>query len=257
MTPYYTDDRVQLYLGDCREVLPALGVTADLVVADPPYGETSLAWDTWPEEWLQVAAGVAQSLWCFGSMRMFLQRGREFDDAGWKLSQDVVWEKPVGSGFAADRFRRVHETAAHWYRGPWTEVHHDAPREPYSGPPMHHGHHGVKRAGVAHTGTIGSEPWVDDGTRLMRSVIKAPQVRGGHPTEKPTALLELLIAYGCPPGGLVVDPMAGSGSTLDAARQSGRRAIGVEAHEPYCEAAAKRLAQDVLPLDPEETPHVH
>lgn len=51
-TPYYADEQVTLYLGDCREVLPALGVTADCIVADPPYGETSLAWDRWPDGWL-------------------------------------------------------------------------------------------------------------------------------------------------------------------------------------------------------------
>jgi site-specific DNA-methyltransferase (adenine-specific) len=68
-----------------------------------------------------------------------------------------------------------------------------------------------------------------------------------HPTEKPVELLDPLIRYACPPGGLVVDPFAGSGSTLDAARQSGRRAIGIEKHEPYAEAAARRLSALTLP----------
>lgn len=63
--PYWEGDGVALYLGDCREVLPALGLTADCVVADPPYGETSLPWDRWPEGWLDTAAGVTRSLWCF------------------------------------------------------------------------------------------------------------------------------------------------------------------------------------------------
>ncbi|MHA6764765.1 DNA methyltransferase [Streptacidiphilus sp. PAMC 29251] len=55
-----------------------------------------------------------------------------------------------------------------------------------------------------------------------------------------------MITYACPPGGLVLDLFAGSGSTLDAARQTGRRAVGIERHEPYIEAAAKRLQQSVL-----------
>ncbi len=246
MTPYYEDGTVRLFLGDCREVLPALGVTADLCLADPPYGETSLAWDRWPDGWLASAAGVTRSLWCFGSLRMYLRRAAEF--AAWKLSQDVIWEKRDGSGVASDRFRRVHEQPSHWYRGPWSAVYHDVPRDTYAGPEQHHGHHGVRQAGITHTGTIGKKPWADNGTRLARSVIKIRSMQGRalHPTEKPAGILDPLITYACPPGGLVVDPFSGSGSTLDAARCSGRRAIGIELHEPYAEKAARRLSQMTL-----------
>ena len=93
--------------------------------------------------------------------------------------------------------------------------------------------------------------WTDDGTRLMTSVldVRSMHRNGGiHPTEKPLGLLDPLIRYGCPVGGLVLDPFAGSGSTLDAARQAGRRATGIEADERYCEAAARRLSAGVLPL---------
>lgn len=127
MTPYFEADGVTLYVGDMREVLPALGITCDLVLADPPYGETSLVWDRWPDGWLTVAAQVSRSLWCFGSMRMFLKHAGEFETAGWKLSQDIVWEKHNGSGFQNDRFKRVHENATHWYRGPWSEQYRDTP----------------------------------------------------------------------------------------------------------------------------------
>jgi site-specific DNA-methyltransferase (adenine-specific) len=82
----------------------------------------------------------------------------------------------------------------------------------------------------------------------MRSVIPAQSMnnRAVHPTEKPIGILDPLIKYACPEGGLVVDPFAGSGSTLDAARQAGRRGIGIEAHEPYAEAAALRLSALVI-----------
>jgi site-specific DNA-methyltransferase (adenine-specific) len=244
LEPYYADDHVQLYLGDCREILPELDLRADLIVTDPPYQETSLAWDRWPNGWPELAATVATSLWCFGSMRMFLQHTQEFTAAGWKLSQDIVWEKANGTGFAADRFKRVHETATHWYRGDWSDVHHDTPRTTYVGPDKHAR---ARASRTPHTGTIGAHHYEDDGTRLARSVQFAKSVRGGlHPTEKPTEVLDLLVRYACPPGGLVLDPFAGSGSTLDAARQSGRRAVGIEADERYAEAAARRLQNQVL-----------
>lgn len=254
MTLYWSSDdgRLRLFLGDCREVLPALGVQADLIVADPPYGETTLAWDRWPEGWLAIAAATAKSMWCWLPLRQFATkpfRGLEFADAGWRLSHDaeaswdhIVWDKEQASSFVADRFRRVHEPVHHWYHGSWAEVYHDTPREPHTGPASRHGHHGFG-ARTAHTGAIADRVWVDDGTRLMKSVISARRpIRGSiHRTEKPVEVLAPLISYGCPPGGLVIDPFAGSCSTLAAAHQLGARAVGIEANEQYAEAGARRL----------------
>lgn len=250
MDPYYIDDTVSLYVGDCREVLPALGVSADLIVADPPYGETSLGWDAWPDGWLDTIAAHTSSLWCFGSMRMFLARGGEFQAAGWKLSQDIVWEKHNGSGFAVDRFKRVHETATHWYRGAWSDIHHQVPRVSYSGP--NNSRRLKRRQPPGHTGDIGASGYAETDTRMAPSILYARSMQGRaiHPTQKPVSgLLEYLVTYACPPGGLVVDPFAGSASTLVAAREAGRRAIGIEADPAMAEQAARRLAQAALPLE--------
>lgn len=244
--PYYFDDSVSLWHGDCREVLPSLGQRfADCVVADPPYGETSLPWDRWPDGWIQAVAGATSSMWCFGSLRVFGLRFAEFLAAGWTFSQDVVWEKHNGSGFLADRFRRVHEHAVHWYSGPWSETHHDVPTTPDAVAKQ------VRRKQrPAHMGDIqrGSYSTEDGGPRLMRSVIPVRSMHGRaiHETEKPVALLDPLIRYACPPGGTVLDPFAGSGSTAAAARLSGRRAVLIEGDEAYCEKIAQRLSQGVL-----------
>lgn len=248
--PYYADDQVTLHHGDMRELLPALAVTADCIVTDPPYGETSLAWDRWPNGWPTLVAQHARSMWCFGSMRMFLAHGGEFTTAGWRLSQDVVWEKHAGSGATSDRFLRVHEHALHWYRGAWAAVRHEVPRSAARPEQIARNGSAARGSAAAHRGTYGvARAWIDDGTRLVRSVIPAQSMKGRaiHPTEKPIGVLALLIAYACPPGEIVLDPFAGSGSTLDAARQTGRRAIGIEADGRYCEAAARRLSAQTLP----------
>lgn len=246
--PYYIDSMVQLYLGKMEEVLPSLGITADACVADPPYGETSLSWDRWPDRWPSLIAAHTSSMWCFGSMRMFLDRRDDFTD--WRMSQDVVWHKDNGTGFQNDRFRRVHEHVTHWYRGQWADIYQVVPRVPS----------GVRNRGQNRQGRgVGAQPrdhlntmksdglWTDDGTRLMKSVIDANRVRGGvHPTQKPMAVLAPLIEYAVPAGGLVLDPFAGSASTLLTARSLGRRAVGIEANEEYCERAAKRLSEPDL-----------
>lgn len=244
--PYYADEHVTLWHGDFREVLPGLDIVADCIVTDPPYGETTLAWDTWPDGWPSIAAQYARSMWCWGSMRMFLDRRDDF--AAWKLSQDIVWEKHRGSGFATDRFSRVHEHATHWYQGGWAEIHHETPRVARTGPAKYV----TRRSSSQHTGAISNDvPYVDDGLRLRRSVMESPNMQGKHPinpTQKPISVLEPLIEYACPPGGIVLDIFAGSASTGVAARNTGRRAVLIEQREDQCESAALRLSQGVLDL---------
>jgi site-specific DNA-methyltransferase (adenine-specific) len=182
---------------------------------------------------------------------MFMQRAREFEAAAWVLSQDVVWEKHNGSSFHADRFRRVHEQAAHFYRGQWSAVYrrpqftHDATARAVR-----------RKQRPAHMGHIEGSSYVshDGGPRLMRSVIYARSMHGtaANETQKPESLVLPLIEYGCPAGGLVLAPFLGSGTDVFVARESGRRAIGIDVRESQCEIAAKRLEVEPFPLFPRE-----
>lgn len=256
--PYWEDQEagLTLYVGDCREILPELGLQADLVVADPPYEETSHKWDRWPTGWLDTAATAARSMWCFGGLRMFMRYAPEFAAAGWHLSHDtigkddsddieIVWEKHNASGPNNDRFRRIHEQAGFFYRGQWRDIHRE-PQRITTGV-IERGRivkQGAKDIG--HRGEYATGSWTDNGTRLMTSVIKVRSMHrngGIHPTEKPVPLLLPLIRYACPPGGTLLDPFGGSCSTLLAARQLGLRAIAIEGHAPHAEAAAARLSQ--------------
>jgi site-specific DNA-methyltransferase (adenine-specific) len=248
--PYFDDGTVTLYLGKCEEIAPELDLHADAIVTDPPYGETSLKWDRWVDGWVELATSISNSMWCFGSMRMFLAWRDQFIGPGWKMSQDIVWEKSEGTSLAADRFRRVHEHATHWYRGEWRGICHEVPRDRWHGADNGSRNKGGSRG--AHLGEASTRRYDDDGTRLMRSVQRVANMRQRAiaPTEKPVGILEPLIRYACPPGGLVVDLFAGSGSTLEAARQSGRRAVGIEADEAQIEKAAARLSQTVIGAAP-------
>lgn len=221
--PYYRDDQVTLYLGDCREVPEWL--SADVLVTDPPYGmayvsnfrtasakAAPIAGDEDPDlrdavlsQWPASRPAVV-----FGTWRVPPPPG--------EVQRLVWWKRNAGPGMGNLAM-------------PWGTAH----EEVY-----------ILGAGWDRTKA---------GVRRVGSVVTTDAVMGGsdglvaryeHPTAKPVALLESLIAA-CPPG-VVADPFAGSGTTLVAARNLGRMAIGVELDEAYCEVIAKRLAQDCLPL---------
>jgi site-specific DNA-methyltransferase (adenine-specific) len=243
MTIVVRDPDFVLYHGDALTVLQGLpDESVDIVVTDPPYGDTSLAWDVPVRDWLPLVERLLRpggSVWIFGSLRSFMALDLS---AGWRLAQDVVWEKHNGSSFHADRFRRVHEIAAQFYRGGWADVY----KEPQTTADATARTVRRKRR-PPHTGRINASSYtsVDGGPRLQRSVIRVRSEHGSavHPTQKPVGIVTPLIGYSCPIGGTVLDPFAGSGTTLVAARQLGRRSVGIEISEDYCRLAARRLAQ--------------
>jgi site-specific DNA-methyltransferase (adenine-specific) len=240
--PFYKDESITLYCGDALALLPLLP-KADAIITDPPYGETSLDWDKWPDGWPGVAAQVSKQMWCFGSMRMFMDKRGDLSD--WKLAQDVVWEKHNGSNSSNDRFRRLHELALHFYRGEWKPLF----KQPqFTNDAMAKTVRHKRRP--PQWGEIGENTYLseDGGPRLMGSVIYARSCHGYavNETQKPEEIVAPLVLYSVPLGGLVVDCFAGSGTTLAVARKTGRRAIGVEKRESQCQRIVERLSQGDL-----------
>jgi DNA modification methylase len=216
--PYYSDDLVTLYHGDCREVTDWL--EADVLVTDPPYGMAyaSRTGATIANDATLAARDAALAAWGARPALMF---------ATWKVErpattrQVLIWDKSEGNGTGAllwSPWGMSHEEV--YVLGEWPPV---AP-----GGRWREGGKPAREAGVLRVANYNTQA-LD---------------RPDHPTPKPVGLMERLIAK-CPPG-TIADPFAGSGSTLVAAKNLGRRAIGVELDERYCEIAAKRLAQDTL-----------
>lgn len=221
MQPYYADDLVTLYHGDCREVTEWLA--ADVLVTAPPYG---IGWrhgrweskhnpaahtgirnddDTAARDDALTAWGGTRPAVLFGSLRA------EYPP-GWKRM--LVFRKPlVGTGLFGNRMPWLTNWEPIFVLGSWPE---QTPR----------------LDAVISTSEKSASGYSGYVTRY------------GHPHAKPVDVLETLITA-CPPG-VIADPFAGSGSTLVAARNLGRRAVGVEIEERYCETAARRLAQHTL-----------
>jgi DNA methylase len=220
VAPYYQDDWVTLYHGDCLEVNEWL--SADVLVTDPPYG---IGWskgnwakaynpdghqgiqndkDTGQRDAALVLWGNRPAL-VFGSLRA------EYP-VGWVRM--LVFEKPtVGAGLFGSRLPWLSNWEPVFVLGEWPD------QTP-------------ERGAVVRTRAASASGY-------SGYVTKA-----GHAHAKPLDVMEHLIDA-CPPG-VIADPFAGSGSTLVAAKALGRRAVGVELDERYCEITAKRLSQDVL-----------
>ena len=206
MKPYFEDDLVTLYHGDCLEVTDWL--SADVLVTDPPYG-------------MSYVSGRKKQKAIVGDQSLNIR-----DDAlklwgdkpalvfgTWKqprplnVRQLIVWDKRGGAGFSGD------------LKMPWADI----TEEIYV---IGNGWVGGRRPAIYSIPTL------------------SPANRPDHPTPKPVSLLGSLLE--CVPDGVVADPFAGSGSTLLACRNAGIKCIGVEIDESYCELIAQRLSQQVF-----------
>lgn len=216
MKPYYQDGAVTIYHGDCREILPS--VSADFIVADPPYnahlvyGKATDDDRTWVDyvSWLVPIIDLCESR-AAGPVFMFLSVNGLLSLIPSKRPRHVcVWDKPMSFSprLGGSAFLPHWEPCAIFGR-----VHGEGGRVPdYHLPDVWH-----------HNTAI----------------------RNGHPCPKPDSLLLQIIS--AVPGD-VLDPFMGSGTTLRAAKDLGRKAIGIEIEEKYCEIAARRCAQEVMSL---------
>lgn len=224
MSPYYTDDHVTLWHGDCLE-LAGVWTTADALVTDPPYGRAWASGSGMTNSFgrgrgSKPHGGIANdrdsttrdAALCLWGNRAGIVFGDPLIAQPAQAVQALVYAKPIDAGIKGARagFRRDVELV--YLVGDWPA--------------------GVGgRSSVLPTGGLVAGP-------------RGIATRAGHPHAKPLDVLECLIGA-CPPG-VIADPFTGSGSTLVAAKSLGRKAIGVELDERYCEIAARRLSQGVL-----------
>ena len=210
-TPYYQDDFVTLWHVDCLEIDAWL--TADALVTDPPYGMNYFSGRRKADDRIAGDRSITvrdDALHAWGD-KPALIFGTWKQPRPNNVRQLIVWDKRGGAGFSGD------------LKMPWADI----TEEIYV---IGHGWAGGRVPAIYSVPTLPSQS----------------AERPDHPTPKPVPLMEQLIAK-CPPG-VIADPFAGSGSTLVAAKALGRRAIGVELEERYCEITARRLSQDALPL---------
>ena len=213
MKPYYDDGQVTIYHGDCREVLAQLQRRDFVVmVTDPPYGINYTSNRT-------RATRIARSIEGDGDTA-----ARDFAVDWWDGGPAIVFGAPSVAPPEHTRTNLV------WHKPGSGMGDLSLPWKP-----------DYEFIHILGCGFIG-----DRTTSVLSYPLRVFRGDLSHPHEKPMSLLIDLLRK-CPPGA-VIDPFTGSGTTLRAAKDTGRRAVGIEIEERYCEIAAKRLAQGVLDL---------
>ena len=219
---YYVHRGITIYHGDCREVLRSIA-PVDAVVTDPPYGEVNRASsglrslnkgvadvETVAVEWIAATLPkFAPSLYVWCGMQQVSALRAGFVGAG-MTTRLAIWEKTNPSPMNGQHL---------WLSALEACVF-------------------ARRSGATFRRFCASPVWRGPTRRETE-----------HPTEKPLWLARELIDASSPSAGTVLDPFMGSGTTLRAAKDLGRRAIGIEIEERYCEIAAKRLAQEVFDFE--------
>lgn len=236
LKPYYDHGGIQIFHGDCRDVLPKLP-NVDLILTDPPYPKlkgglshmvggvcqrtqpTVTVGTPWGDELeaLKLFSCLSSGAVVFSSWHAI---GEVKNLCGGEAIGLVTWYKRNSQMSFRNRPHYTCEYAWMIEYGPglnWQniETFYDIP-------------------GLV-AGCMATE-------RILDGTGKA-----AHPTQKPLELINELTVI-CPPSGTILDPFMGSGTTLRAAKDLGRKAIGIELNEEYCSMAVNRLGQEVLAL---------
>jgi site-specific DNA-methyltransferase (adenine-specific) len=260
-----------LVKADCIETLERLPPqSVDLVFADPPYhlsnGGTSCqggrrvsvdkgGWDAsrglesdhaFQRAWLSAARRALKpsgTLWVSGTQHVIFSIGYALQELGFHLLNTVTWYKPNASPNLACRFFTHSTEILLW-------------ASPSRGRPLAH-RFNYREMKARNGGKQMRDLWQiaerpeADGEQVVWSVpTPAPRekLHGRHPTQKPIALLERVLAASAAPGDLVVDPFCGSGTTGVAAVQAGCRFLGMELDPRYVALGASRLrAAEAVP----------
>ena len=210
LRPYHEEAAVTIYHGDCRQIVPLLG-RFDLLLTDPPYG-------------IGASSGVGK----YGVMK-------------WGGSKDKKWDESTPPTWLLEMLLDCAARHVVWGMNYYTL------------PPSRNFMVWDKGAGFRGRTFAECElawcSWDANAKVYARDPLAAGDYKGKeHPTQKPLALMQWCIQQA---GDVqtILDPFAGSGTTGEAAKIMGKKAVLIEREERYCEIAARRLAQDVLPLD--------
>jgi site-specific DNA-methyltransferase (adenine-specific) len=227
LTPYYEHSGITIYHGDCRDVLGSVG-PVDHVMTDPPYSDNThdgARTNNVKSPVKLVDFASIQAAEIASVLEMVQLRRWAVMTCDWQHVLPLKQQPPAGL-----RFVRA---------GVWVKP---------NGTPQFTGDRpaqGWEAVAIFHADASGRIRW--NGGGLPATWIHN-KVSGYHPTGKPEALLLDWVTMFTDPGEVVLDPYMGSGTTLVAAKRLGRKAIGIEREERYCEAAARRLQQEALPI---------
>jgi DNA modification methylase len=221
----YGTERATLIQGDCLEVLPKLeSGSIDAVVTDPPWKDyqtgryDATKWhapvgylkpEMYASELFRVLrSNTACLLWC--GWECFERHADALRQVGFTIKNCVVWAKPNHTaGDLAGNFGYQHEMAVFAVKGRWRR-------------------HGKRD------------------TNLWQESHLFSRARREHPTEKPIGLMRRSVDNCCPPGGIVIDPFMGSGTTGLACLETGCKFLGIEIDPTYCAIAKERIAKAEL-----------